>query len=59
MDAGLSIGGNRCTGFSTLVTFTSSSMDFLDEVGVWSRSLTDAEITALVNGTAGTTYPFR
>ncbi len=30
----------------------------LDEVGVWSRALTDAEITTLYNAGAGLTYPF-
>lgn len=30
----------------------------VDEVGVWSRALSDSEITELYNGGAGLTYPF-
>lgn len=30
----------------------------LDELGVWSRALSDTEITTLYNGGAGLTYPF-
>jgi hypothetical protein len=30
----------------------------MDEMGVWSRDLTDAEITTLYNGGAGLQYPF-
>jgi hypothetical protein len=39
----------------------STSTDFdggLDEVGVWNRKLTAAEILSLYNGGAGITYPF-
>lgn len=32
--------------------------DRLDEIGVWSRSLTSAEVTQLYNGGAGLQYPF-
>jgi hypothetical protein len=31
---------------------------YLDEVGIWSRDLTGAEITSLYNGGAGFQYPF-
>lgn len=30
----------------------------VDEVGIWSRGLTDAEVTSLYNGGSGLTYPF-
>lgn len=31
---------------------------YIDEVGIWSRALTTAEITTLYNGGSGLTYPF-
>lgn len=31
---------------------------YMDEIGVWSRDLTGAEVTTLYNGGAGLTYPF-
>jgi hypothetical protein len=30
----------------------------LDEIGIWNRALSQAEVTALYNGGAGRTYPF-
>jgi hypothetical protein len=30
----------------------------IDEVGIWSRALTGAEVTSLYNGGAGLQYPF-
>ena len=30
----------------------------IDEVGIWARSLSDAEVTQLYNAGAGLTYPF-
>jgi hypothetical protein len=30
----------------------------IDELGIWNRALTGAEITALYNGGAGRSYPF-
>lgn len=40
---------------------TDSAVDFagmLDEIGIWSRALSDAEITSLYNGGSGLQYPF-
>jgi hypothetical protein len=34
------------------------TLGVVDEVGVWNRALTGAEITSLYNAGAGTTYPF-
>ena len=36
----------------------SSYNGMVDEVGVWSRELTSAEVTSLYNGGSGLTYPF-
>ena len=36
----------------------SHSSTLIDEVGVWSRALTAAEVTTLYNGGAGLSYPF-
>lgn len=36
-----------------------SILGFMDEVGVWNRTLTDTEITNLWNSGSGKTYPFQ
>lgn len=43
----------------TIGRFNAASCDGrIDEVGIWSRVLTGAEITTLYNGGAGLSYPF-
>jgi len=37
---------------------TNGKNEFVDELGVWQRLLTDAEVTSLYNGGAGKFYPF-
>lgn len=41
-----------------LETSTRYSTGQIDEVGVWNRAITGAEVTALYNGGAGLAYPF-
>ncbi len=53
-DTGLTLNGRYYTG-GTPINLTT---ELVDEVGIWSRALTGAEITQLYNAGAGMSYPF-
>lgn len=52
---GFSIGSNNRGGGQEWYGYASA---YIDEVGVWTRALTGAEVTSLYNGGAGFAYPF-
>lgn len=53
-----SYSGNAAIGVRSDGLNASFFLDALDEVGIWNRALSGAEITQLYNGGAGNQYPF-
>jgi len=51
-------GTNTNLNFGFAQTWFASYNGYLDEVGIWNRSLSQSEITLLYNSGAGKTYPF-
>lgn len=49
---------NQVTRWGVRTDDTSHSTIAIDEIGVWSRAISDAEITELYNNGGGLTYPF-
>jgi hypothetical protein len=54
---GTGASGNE-TRLGSWIANSDYSSVYMDEVGIWSRALTSAEITQIYNGGTGFTYPF-